>query len=84
MDRVAKLVKGNQVLFTDYRDGELWYGGWILAVFSFPVPIADTGSGVFRREDKAITYMRWIRKHIETTQAWEKERSLTVRKGASG
>ena len=33
-------------------------------MFSFPVPIEDTGDGIFGRQDKAIIYMRYIRKHM--------------------
>ena len=41
---LKELVKGKKVRFRFYRDGEIWYatdGG-----FEFPVPIADTGTGV--------------------------------------
>lgn len=31
----------------------------------FPVPISDTGDGVFKAKDKAILYMRYIRKQLE-------------------
>jgi len=31
----------------------------------FPVPIEDVGSGTMLAHDKAITYMRWIRKAVE-------------------
>ncbi len=32
--------------------------------FDFPVPIADTGNAKFLNEDKAMMFMRYIRKHI--------------------
>ncbi len=35
------------------------------AVFTFPVPISDCGDGTFNAEDKAILYMRYIRKQLE-------------------
>lgn len=31
----------------------------------FEVPISDTGDAVFKPEDKAIMFMRWIRKEIQ-------------------
>ena len=53
---------GKKVKFLFYKQKELWYtteNG-----FDFPVPIEDTGDGVFLAEDKAILFMRYIRKHI--------------------
>src|SRR5215469_16556159 len=61
---LKELVKGKKVRFRFYRDGELWYA--TNDGFEFPVPIADTGTGIFQAEDGAIQYMRWIRKHLET------------------
>ena len=55
--------QGKKVKFQFYRQKELWYvteDG-----FEFPVPIADCGDGVFLNEDKAILFMRYIRKHLE-------------------
>lgn len=61
---IKELVSDNKkVLFVRYAQGELWYkceNG-----FEFPVPISDTGSGVFLPEDKALLFMRWIRAHIK-------------------
>jgi len=34
-------------------------------IFTFPVPIDDTGEGQFNAEDKAILFMRYIRKELE-------------------
>jgi len=65
------LVKGKKVRFRFYRDGELWYA--TDDGFEFPVPITDTGTGVFQAEGGAIQYMRWIRKHLERRAEWEKE-----------
>lgn len=60
------LVKDRNVNFEYYRDGELWYATG--CGFKFPVPISDTGTGVFKAVDKAILYMRYIRKHLEKIQ----------------
>lgn len=54
---------GKKVTFLRYQNNELWYvteDG-----FEFPVPLADTGSAAFNSSDKAMLFMRWIRKHIE-------------------
>lgn len=40
-------------------------------VFEFPVPISDTGTGIFPAEVKAITLMRWIRKQLERVEKGE-------------
>lgn len=57
------MVHNKKVRFNFYKEGELWYiteDG-----FEFPVPIADTGNGIFLAEDKAMLFMRYIRKHLE-------------------
>ena len=65
MKTLKEMVEpGKQVKFMYYREGELWYttdDG-----FDFPVPINDCGNGVFLDKDKAILFMRYIRKHLET------------------
>ncbi len=45
--------------------------GW-KSIFQFPVPVDDCGEGKFLAEDKAITYMRYIRKQVESAEAEEK------------
>lgn len=52
-----------KVKFEFYRSGELWYS--TENGFKFPVPITDAGTGTFNAEDRAILYMRWIRKQLE-------------------
>lgn len=53
---------GKKVNFVSYKQKELWYK--TECGFLFPVPIEDTGDGEFLPEDKAIFFMRWIRKYI--------------------
>lgn len=64
MPSIKDLVKdGKKVSFKFYRQKELWYvteDG-----FEFPVPIEDCGDGIFLNEDKAMLFMRYIRKHLE-------------------
>ena len=52
-----------KVTFEFYRQKELWYK--TECGFEFPVPIDDAGNGVFLNEDKAMLFMRYIRKQIE-------------------
>jgi hypothetical protein len=57
--------------FRRYRKGELVYA--ICAplgkpeedLFEFPVPVSDTGDGVFNAEERSMTLMRYIRKALE-------------------
>lgn len=76
---IGELVKGTTARFKFYRDGELWYdiyGGLVTprVLYSFPVPISDTGTGNFPAECKSITLMRWVRKYLEKEAQWAKER----------
>ena len=60
-------VKG-MVVFNYFQDMNLYYrtdDGW-----TFPIPVSDTVNGqgsapVFPATEKAIQFMRWIRKHME-------------------
>lgn len=60
---IKDMVKDNKkVIFEFYRDGQLWYK--TEDGFMFPVPIEDIGNATFLREDKAMLFMRYIRKQI--------------------
>lgn len=62
---LKEMVKGNQqVVFCRYFDGQLWYK--TECGFEFPVPIDDVGNATMLAKDKALLFMRYIRKHIET------------------
>lgn len=61
MSDLKSRVKG-QVQFVHYQDGNLIYrcdDG-----FEFPVPLADCGSARFPAQEKAMLFMRWIRKRM--------------------
>lgn len=60
------VANGKKVQFQFYQNKELWY--ITETGFEFPVPIDDTGNGMFMKEDKAMMYMRYIRKHIESIE----------------
>jgi hypothetical protein len=72
MNSIKEMVKDRKkVRFSFYRDKELWYvteDG-----FEFPVPLDDVGNATFLHEDKAILFMRYIRKHIEFLDKARKE-----------
>ncbi|MBX3150732.1 hypothetical protein KF728_11345 [Candidatus Obscuribacterales bacterium] len=66
------LVKGTNAEFVCYRDGDLWYRVTGTSInFEFPIPISDTGTGIFPASLKAITLMRWIRKHLDRIENYE-------------
>jgi len=56
------VAEGRKVRFMHYTRGELWYR--TETGFEFPVPISDCGDWIFLAEDKAILFMRYIRKHL--------------------
>jgi hypothetical protein len=77
---LKNLVKNTTAEFVCYRDGDLWYRivrtdevtkAEEASTFEFPVPISDTGTGIFPAQVKAITLMRWIRKQLEKIQKGE-------------
>jgi len=68
MKTLKELVRG-QVHFKYYRDNSLWYS--TVCGFIFPVPLSDTGEATFNAEDKALLFMRWIRKYRdECEEQW--------------
>lgn len=61
---IKEMVRDNKkVKFLRYQKKELWYV--TECGFEFPVPIDDCGDGTFKDEDKAMFFMRYIRKHLE-------------------
>lgn len=62
MNLKEMVIDNKKVMFQFYRSGELWYK--TETGFEFPVPISDIGDSVFLNEDKALLFMRYIRKHI--------------------
>ena len=60
------IVNNQKVRFSFYRDGQLWYE--TECGFRFSVPIEDAGTATFLAEDRAILFMRYIRKQIA---AWD-------------
>jgi len=59
---IKDMVKNKKVQFLFYKTGELWYT--TECGFKFPVPIDDVGTAAMNAEDKALLFMRWIRKAI--------------------
>lgn len=65
---IKDMVKDNKrVTFVFYRENELWYK--TECGFEFPVPISDVGNATMLASDKALLFMRYIRKHIEMIES---------------
>ena len=63
MSELKEMVNNDKkVRFKFYRDGQLWYA--TECGFEFPVPINDIGNATFLCEDRAMLFMRYIRKHL--------------------
>ena len=76
MDIKAMVSGGREVRFRSYREGELWYE--TECGFVFPVPIDDVGSAVMLGEDKAILFMRYIRKHAALIEGARFAQNMTT------
>jgi len=64
--KLSNLIKDNYVYFDFLRIDTMYYkiqyeGDW----YQFPVSLNDVGNGTMQYKDKAILFMRWIRKAIE-------------------
>lgn len=63
MNSIKDMVKdGKKVKFIHYRQSELWYV--TECGFEFPVPIEDCGLATYLSEDKAMLFMKYIRKYM--------------------
>ena len=72
---IKKLIDKNVVRFDEYCDGNFIYSiGYReeRKVYCFQVPIEETKGARLLRNDKAIYFMRWIRKSIENGTMVEK------------
>jgi hypothetical protein len=68
---LKQMVKGKSVCFTHYKEGDLWYE--TEDGFAFPVPIEDIGNAKFQAKDKALLFMRYIRRHLNILEKAKSE-----------
>jgi hypothetical protein len=66
MSELKRHVTGD-VHFDFYRDGNLWYHSD--SGLTFPVPIDDVGTATFKCHDKALLFMRYIRRFLALREA---------------
>lgn len=59
---LKELIDGNAE-FLYYKDSQLWYRTHN-GELTFPVPIEDVGNATFKREEKGLLMMRYIRKYL--------------------
>ena len=80
---IKAMVENHQkVHFQFYRDGQLWYA--TECGFEFPVPISEAGTATFLAEDRAILFMRYIRRHIDfLKKSMEQKNSVEFNPGLS-
>lgn len=65
---ITEIIKDATAEFQFYRQGNLYYK--TSTGFEFVVPISDTNDATFAHTDKAIFFMRWIRKQLaQNTEA---------------
>lgn len=59
---ITQIVKNKNVHFVHFREGHFLYetdDG-----FQFPIPLVDVGKATLPAEEKAIYFMRWIRRQM--------------------
>lgn len=61
---IKDIVKDNTVRFVRYRQGIAYYGVDVPAqgAYLFPVPLDDVGEATLELEDRAILFMRYIKR----------------------
>jgi hypothetical protein len=65
---VKEIVRDNEVRFERYRQGHMYYRVRVPAEradFVFPVPLSDIGDATLLATDKAIVFMRYIRRALD-------------------
>jgi hypothetical protein len=65
---IKDIVKDNSVNFLRYRQGVMYYSVTVPGLSQehmFPVPLSDVGDATLHAREKAIVFMRFIRKAID-------------------
>lgn len=78
---IKEMIKNKKVRFQYFRDGEFWYS--TECGFNFPVPLSEVGTATLLNEDKAILFMRYIRKYIHLIEDAKNEASMGNTKSCS-
>lgn len=76
MYNIKEMVSDNKrAKFIYFKLNELWYE--TETGFKFPVPVDDTGDGIFNADEKAILLMRYIRKHVKMLEDAAREEAIS-------
>jgi len=67
---ITELVRNKQARFVHYREGKFIYQ--TEDGFQFPIPLTEVGAATLLAEDKALFFMRWIRRHLEVMEPAQK------------
>lgn len=70
---VDHVNNGQKVHFQYFRDDEFWYKTDAGLMFPVSLKEAQAGKATFLAEDKALYFMRWIKKYVQASQT-ESER----------
>lgn len=63
------LIKDNKVEFSHLRKGIAYYTiSYLEDTYTFTVPLEDIGDATLLKEDKAIMFMRYIRKSLDSNE----------------
>ena len=63
---LKEIVKDNKVYFSHYRANIMYYKVDVNSeTYMFTVPIEDVGDAIFEAIDKAMLFMRYIRKSLD-------------------
>lgn len=65
---IKDIIRDNTVRFLRFRQGHLYYAVTVpgqATDFMFPVPVADVGDATLQAQEKAILFMRYIRKALD-------------------
>ncbi|MEW6306097.1 MAG: hypothetical protein AB1705_21725 [Verrucomicrobiota bacterium] len=63
---LTDIVRNKKARFIHYRDGNFIYetdDG-----FQFPIPLEDVEKATLLAEDKALIFMRWIRRQVKALE----------------
>lgn len=67
--KLVELIKENSVSFSHLRKNVAYYNiSYNNETFVFTVPLDDIGDGTLLKEDKAILFMRWIKKSLDSNE----------------
>ena len=71
------MVNNNKkVKFVSFREGNFIYV--TECGFEFPVPLTEIGTATLLAEDKALLFLRYIRKHVETLNSAKNQLNLSL------